>query len=326
MKRGLFVISLDFELLWGVRDKRTIETYGANLRGVRDVIPSLLESFDAFGIHATFATVGFLFARGKNELTAHVPNELPSYAQKKYSPYEGQYIQRIGESEQDDQYHYASSLINMIKAAGQEIASHTFSHYYCLEGASLSSFEADLRSAKKIAEGYGVDLKSIVFPRNQYSPEHLSICRRLGFTSYRGNEKSAIYQPRKNEDLDRRVRVVKFADSYANFTGHHTFTIDADDEMVNIPASRFLRPYSKKLSMLDPLRLQRIRSSMRYAAENNEAYHLWWHPHNFGINLSENLKFLRAILEHYQVLQKEFGMESKSMKEIAEEILIPNGV
>jgi peptidoglycan/xylan/chitin deacetylase (PgdA/CDA1 family) len=326
MKRGLFVISLDFELLWGVRDKRTIETYGANLRGVREVIPSLLESFDAFGIQSTFATVGFLFAHDKKDLVGHLPEELPSYTQKKYSPYEARYIDTIGESEQDDQYHYAASLIQMIREAGQEIASHTFSHYYCLEGASLSSFEADLRAAKKIAAGYGIDLKSIVFPRNQYSAEHLSICRQLGFTSYRGNEKSAIYQPRKNEDLDRKVRAVKFADSYANLTGHHTFTIDQTEDMVNIPASRFLRPYSKKLSLLDPLRLQRIRSSMRYAAENNQAYHLWWHPHNFGINIAENLQFLRAILEQYQVLQKEFGMESKSMKQIADEILIANGV
>src|SRR3954454_11607754 len=118
MKRGLFVISLDFELLWGVRDKRTIETYGANLRGVRDVIPSLLESFDAFDIHATFATVGFLFARDKKELVSHLPEDLPSYSQKKYSPYEGEYIDGIGESEKDDQYHYATSLINMIRDAG----------------------------------------------------------------------------------------------------------------------------------------------------------------------------------------------------------------
>ena len=326
MKRGLFVISLDFELLWGVRDKRTIESYGANLRGVRQVIPSLLELFDASEIHATFARVGFLFARDKKELLAHIPSVLPEYVHKKYSPYEGQYLDRIGESELDDQYHYAPSLIRMIRDAGQEIASHTFSHYYCLENASLASFEADLQAAKKIAALYGVDLKSIVFPRNQYSPAHLAICSKLGFTSYRGNEHSAIYQPRKNEDLDRKVRAVKFADSYANLTGHHTFAIADKEDIVNIPASRFLRPYSKRLSLIDPLRLQRIRSSMRYAAENNEAYHLWWHPHNFGINIADNLKFLSAILEYYRELQKEYGMESKCMKEIAEEILIANGV
>jgi hypothetical protein len=32
---GAFVISLDFELFWGVRDKRTISGYGPNILGVR---------------------------------------------------------------------------------------------------------------------------------------------------------------------------------------------------------------------------------------------------------------------------------------------------
>jgi hypothetical protein len=31
---GALVISLDFELLWGVRDKRTIADYGPNILGV----------------------------------------------------------------------------------------------------------------------------------------------------------------------------------------------------------------------------------------------------------------------------------------------------
>lgn len=34
---GAFVISLDFELMWGVRDKRTIADYGRNILGVRRV-------------------------------------------------------------------------------------------------------------------------------------------------------------------------------------------------------------------------------------------------------------------------------------------------
>jgi peptidoglycan/xylan/chitin deacetylase (PgdA/CDA1 family) len=62
LETGLFVLSLDFELLWGVRDKRMIESYGENIRGVRQVIPGLLRLFSQYGIHATFATVGFYFA------------------------------------------------------------------------------------------------------------------------------------------------------------------------------------------------------------------------------------------------------------------------
>ena len=61
MQYGALVISLDFELLWGVRDKRTIADYGANILGVRQVVPALLDLFAERNIACTWATVGLLF-------------------------------------------------------------------------------------------------------------------------------------------------------------------------------------------------------------------------------------------------------------------------
>jgi peptidoglycan/xylan/chitin deacetylase (PgdA/CDA1 family) len=328
MKESLFIISLDFELLWGVRDKRTIDSYGANIRGVRQVIPSLLDLFNKYEIHATFATVGFLFARNKEELLASLPAVTPDYSQDKYSPYANNYINKIGNSESDDIYHYGSSLIKLIaQDKKHEIASHTFSHYYCLENASLESFAADLEAAKKIAAVYDIELKSIVFPRNQYSEAHIGICKKMGFTSYRGNETSSIYNPRKNDEQNLRIKFTRLADSYINLTGHHTFSIDIkEQDIVNIPASRFLRPYSSKLKIFDWPRLMRIKKSLDHAAKNRTAFHLWWHPHNFGIHLQENLFFLEEVLKHYKKLHEEYGMESRNMKEIANKLLQPNAV
>lgn len=327
-QKSLFIVSLDFELFWGVRDKRTLENYGRNIRGVRDVIPSLLHLFHHYGINATFATVGFLFARNKNELLEYFPSLLPQYSRKKYSPYDNSYFDSVGFSEQDDICHYASSLIALIQQyAQQEIASHTFSHFYCLEGASLASFEADLTAAKNIALQYGIELRSIVFPRNQYTPQHIDTCHKLGFIAYRGNQVSPAYRPRKSDEQNRLIRATRFADSYLNLTGHHTFNIEHGlDGMINIPASRFLRPYSPKLKMIDTIRLKRIERSMTYAAQHNQCYHLWWHPHNFGVNLSENLFLLEEILKHYKKLHEQFGMQSKNMKTIAQEILTPHAV
>lgn len=323
--KSLFIISLDFELMWGVRDKRTIKTYGENIRGVRQVIPALLDLFDKYNIHATFASVGFLFARNKEDLMAHIPETLPNYSQQKYSPYENGYLNSIGISEQDDIYHYGESLIKMIvQYPSQELASHTFSHYYCLEKASIQSFEEDMIAAKKIAlNNYGIDLKSVVLPRNQYSNAHLKIIEKLGFTSFRGNEHSFIYRPRKNDEQNKFIKALRLLDSYINLTGHHCFELKLEKgTIVNIPASRFLRPYSPKLKWLDPIRLNRIKNGLTFAAKNKQAYHLWWHPHNFGINLKENLASLKEILKHYKKLNTSFGMQSKSMKEIAEEVLL----
>jgi peptidoglycan/xylan/chitin deacetylase (PgdA/CDA1 family) len=326
MKQSRFIISLDFELYWGVRDKRTIASYGANIRGVKEVIPALLKVFDQYGVDATFATVGFLFADNKKELLQHLPSVLPNYSDKNYSPYENNYLETIGQSEADDPYHFGRSLLRMIQNhPNHEIATHTFSHYYCLENASLASFESDLLSAKKIAESKGIQLTSIVFPRNQYSTDHIGVCKKLGIVAYRGNETASVYQPRSNEDNSRKIRAMRLLDAYINLTGHHTFRIEKG-EVINLPASRFLRPFSPTLRLLEPLRLKRIKNSMTYAAKNGECYHLWWHPHNFGVNRNENIYFLEKVLQHYQLLHRSFGMQSSTMKSIAEGILRYNEV
>ncbi|HUD18083.1 MAG TPA: hypothetical protein VMQ59_12505, partial [Acidimicrobiales bacterium] len=66
---GALVISLDFELHWGMRDHvdRQSPTY-ADLAGSRRVVEDLAAVFADRGIRATWATVGFLFASTGAEL------------------------------------------------------------------------------------------------------------------------------------------------------------------------------------------------------------------------------------------------------------------
>ena len=130
---GAFVISLDFELYWGVRDSKTLEHYKENLLGVREVMPRLLKLFDAHNIKATFATVGLLGFDTKETLIAGLPTSLPHYTHAAYN-LTPDYFSQLGHSEQDDPYHFGLSLIQQIQHEGvHEIASHTFSHYYaCL--------------------------------------------------------------------------------------------------------------------------------------------------------------------------------------------------
>src|SRR5229473_1007142 len=110
---GALVISLDFELNWGVRDSRRVEPYRENLLGVRRVVPALLELFRKYDIHATWATVGFLFCRTREELLAAAPALRPRYVDRRLSPYPA--IGEIGANEQTDPLHYAASLIETIQ-------------------------------------------------------------------------------------------------------------------------------------------------------------------------------------------------------------------
>lgn len=321
---GSFVISLDFELMWGVRDEETKATYGNHILGVHQAMPRLLACFTKHSIKATFATVGFLFVQNKDELVAQLPAKLPEYHDQNLSPF-GKYLESsVGFCAEDDPYHYGWHLLQMIQqAGGQEIGTHTFSHYYCLEpGQTAVSFEHDLRAAYKAATGKNINLQTIIFPRNQVNQEYLKKCALLGIKCYRGNESSWIYKARRSKHESLTRRAVRLLDAYVNLSGHHCY---ADEAMAssapyNIPSSRFLRPYSKKLKFFESLRLKRILMSMTYAAKNNLTYHLWWHPHNFGINQDENFHFLEKILEHYQVLNKKYDFRSYTMSEVSKRL------
>ncbi len=323
MANGKLVISLDFEIYWGVRDAVKLEDYKSHLLGVQKVIPLLLNMFETYKISATFATVGFLFFNNKEELLNNIPSELPQYQNRNLSPYNG-HMNSIGKNENEDPFHFASHMVRLIKEANQEIGSHTFSHYYCLEkGQALAAFIADLECAKTVAQKKGIDLKSIVFPRNQYNNEYIEVCREMGFTSFRGNEKSWLFS---SESFGRGFslrRPFRLLDSYCNFSGHNCYSLEemGNGGIINIPSSRFLRPYSKKLNGFEKLRLKRITDSMTFAAKKGLVYHLWWHPHNFGVDISNNFSFLEKILKHYTYLKEEFGFESVSMQELSKTLL-----
>jgi peptidoglycan/xylan/chitin deacetylase (PgdA/CDA1 family) len=315
VNKGIFTISLDFELFWGVRDHRTLENYGENIRNVHHVVPRLLALFTKYNVHCTWATVGFLFFTEKNEMLSWLPANLPDYQKKEYDPYP--YLEQ---NELEKQYHFAPALIEQIKKTpGQEIGTHTFSHFYTLEkNTTVEQFRNDLQAAIAIARQKGIEIKSIVFPRNQYSAGHINACLQAGIKIYRGNELAGAYKPvsRENENIVRKG--VRFIDTYINITGHHCHPVPVAGDIINIPASRFLRPYKPKFKMFDRLKLRRIKRGIKFASDHGLIYQLWWHPHNFGKYMDENFYLLEKILKCYNQFKSEQKMESLNLIEIYE--------
>lgn len=318
---GKFVISLDFEIYWGVRDKKSIKEYSEELIGVREVIPRLLLLFKKYEIEATFATVGLLFFDEKKEMLKALPSVKPTYRNKNLSPYHD-LENVVGEDENLDPYHFARSLIVEIKKNDQEIGSHTFSHYYCLEkGQSAHQFKADIEAAVRVAKENGIKLNSMVFPRNQDNPAYRHIILDAGFTSFRGNQRHFMYNYKLDKYLFPLQRVLRIIDSFINLSGYNIYAPEIKDGLLNIPASRLLRPYSSGLKFLETWRLRRIKSSMTAAAKTRKTFHLWWHPHNFGRNQDQNFAFLEKILQHFTELREQYGFESISMGKLAQQIL-----
>ena len=315
---GIFIISLDYELMWGVWDVTTRENYGNNILGVKQVIPKMLQLFEQYGIKTTFATVGLLFAKDKNELLASMPDIKPAYTNNDYNVY-GKEVIKTGFNEEDDPYHFGYEHINLVKKSGHEVATHTYSHYFCLEeGQTAEEFDADIKAAVKIAGANDIPVTSMVFPRNQINEAYLPVLVTNGIHVYRGNPISWIYKPRMFAAEIPFIRLCRLLDTYLPVSGYNTYSINKEAGLpVNIPASRFLKPYNKNLAWLEKLKLKRIMKEMTIAAKKNQLYHLWWHPHNFGINIPENLANLTIILNHYQFLQQQYNFTNLTMKEAA---------
>ncbi|WOD43365.1 polysaccharide deacetylase family protein [Hwangdonia lutea] len=327
---GKFIISLDYELHWGVFDALPLNAYKSNLLNVNDVVTKLLELSDKYGIKLTFATVGLLFAENKAEIEKHMPDSIPLYDNENLNPFK--LLGHIGKNESLDTIHYAKSAINKIKSNNNhEIGTHTFGHYNCLApGQNTVNFNSDLVAAKKIANSIGVEIKSIVFPKNQVNKNYLEVCKKNGITSYRGNENHVLYNPNPNlKGLKKHLfiiyRFLRLLDSYINISGFNTYPIQNlkpnDLGLVNLPSSRFLRPYVPRLSILEGFKLRRIKKAMKHAAINNELFHLWWHPHNFGANMDENFKNLELIFQEYTSLNKKFNFQSDTMTGLTNKIL-----
>ena len=323
INNGSLIISLDFEMMWGCHDWSSTEKYGrTNIQSVRLVIDRMLELFTKYDIHVTFATVGLVFCKDKDEVLNSFPSLLPSYNNINVSPYKDNYIENI--KDEDSFLYFAPEMLSKLSEYSNiEIGSHTYSHYFCWEkGQTKCEFEADTKQMVNKAFDFNVSIKSIVFPKNQINNDYLDVCKDYGVICYRGNPLKSFDEP-KNIIYSLLNKVTRLLDSYFNINGYSSFILDPTDKNlpINIQASRFLRPYNSKFSFLERLRLKRIKNEMIYAAKNNEVYHLWWHPHNFGANMKENLSFLEEILKCYGYCQIKYNMKSFTMSELTNEIL-----
>ena len=322
---GRFIISLDVELLWGLWDIKTKDQYGRHIQGAREVFPKILDLFQRFNIQATFAVVGSLFAADKQELMSFLPSTQPKSTNLQSDAY-AYLSNHVGHSESEDPYHFGTTLIEtLLNYPQHEIASHTFFHNYCFESTySPKEFKLDLQAAVNAAKKYKVNYQSLIFPRNQYNAQYLKVMTEMKIQIFRGTENGWMYDyEEKNRHKVFVQRVLRLLDTYFNLSGHHCFELPMATEqgLVNLPSSRFLRPYLSKLRFLETLKLNRVLNSMTYAAKAGLVFHLWWHPHNFGLQQEENLKSLLKILQHYQYLNQEYDFKSQTMAALGNEIL-----
>lgn len=316
MKHGNLVISLDFELLWGVFDKVDWRERKLYFQNTRNIIPEILELFSQYEVSCTWATVGMLFNENWDEWNHNIPEYIPNYKTKSLSAYRyGKSIQKL----ETEEFCFAPQLIKLISnTSGQEIGSHTYCHYYCLEpGQTLYSFRADLHKSKQVAASMGLDLQALVFPRNQYNPDYLGACAEYGITSIRTNPDDWYWQDPEKNSLQQKI--FRSADAYFGKKNKSYYIEEIDRnfgfDLKGQKASRFLRPHESN-SFINKRKLNRIKDEMTSAAKQNKIYHLWWHPHNFGDEPQKSLEDLRSLLDHYQECRGRYNFDSVNMSSL----------
>lgn len=309
-----FVISLDFELFWGVSDTQTVASYGNNVQGEWSAVPRLLALFRRYGIKVSWATVGMAMCRNYKQWRDIRPAILPGYVRREISPYTLDALVK-----EHPKLFFARPLVEKILATpGQELATHTYSHFYCNEpGATPAQFAADLACARTIAKELGVHCRSLVLPRNQIAETFLSVLPAAGIQVYRGNPQHWLYRNGDAVTGGMAGRAVRCADGCLPLSGLCDRHPEHNGELLNLPASLFLYPWSKRHRGLAPMRLFRLKRCMTAAARAGSICHLWWHPHNFGVNTDRNLALLESLLQHYCNLADKYGMQSSCMGDFA---------
>jgi len=316
MNNGGFIVSLDFELMWGMagHDREYLQKYSDNIRHAPEALLEIIKICSRYGVKLTVAHVGAMTQSHPSELRGITPPIQPTYYNSAF--YSGNIIHIMPElAKEPELFCCPTTLKELLKKLNVELASHTYSHYYCLEdGQTIEQFENDIIQVRKHSLS---DYSTIIFPRNQVSEDYLNICAKHGFTHYRGIVEDFIHRPSKTKSHFSLKGVLRLLDSYVPITGDKTFKeIKEIGGMKNVPGSMFLRPYNRNLKWLESLKVSRIKRSMKKAAQKGEFFHLWWHPHNFGNNMAENITQLSEICEFYSKLHDKYEFHSYFISEL----------
>jgi peptidoglycan/xylan/chitin deacetylase (PgdA/CDA1 family) len=299
------VISLDFEMRWGVHDVYglDIDAYRANLEAERTVIPALLRLFADHQVRTTWATVGAIGCSGWQEYFDRAP-PAPAYADSRFAVKAA-----YADIDPDGTLHFAPDLMRAIlQTPGQELGTHTFSHVFLRErGVTAQDAAADLAAATRLHEERfdGVP-RSLVFPRNQ--PAFIGVVRTSSVRIWRGNAAPWYYDCEDSEHNGLLPRALKLIDAFNPLTKRAARLVGDMNR-----ASLFLR-----LNLPAPAwgaHVYRIRAELD-ALKADEILHLWFHPHNLGTDIPRGLGRIEEVVSLIQERQTSGSLRSATMSDL----------
>lgn len=279
------------------------------------VVPRLLELFERYEMPASWCTVGQLFDK-----------EIPGPAHEYFSQFESpqhSWMNRPWYSgvpsgrEADIPDYLCPSLIEAIQGISprQEIGSHGFSHaIFGDTGCTPACAESELRASVERAERVGVQLTSMVFPRNESG--HLDLLKKYGFLCYRGKGPCIFprHWPRPLHQITHMFAVLTQRFAYP--------VLPRRDEhgLWDIPSSMMFFP-AHGLRKYVPMsfRVKRAQRGLDAAVRANQVFHLWFHPINLAHETERLLEAMEEILEYAASLRRAGKLRFRTMGDLARE-------
>ena len=208
-RKAAVTIVADLELGWAWRYARCPNplalAYQKSANGRRNVA-AVLDLCDAYNVPISWAIVGHLFLDGCQRTGGLAHAELPRvryFTNERWQYQTGDWFDcdpgLTGDDNGQWPVWYAPDLVRAIlnRTTRHEIGSHSFSHIpfehaACPEEVATS----ELRLCREIAAGWGLELRSFVYPGNFQG--HRSCLLAAGFTSYRAVGRWELDLPRRD--------------------------------------------------------------------------------------------------------------------------------
>lgn len=317
LEKGIFTISLDFELIWGTMDRAGVERFAPACRVEREVvIDRLLDLFSKYDVSATWCILGHLFL---DRCSPSNGRKHPEITRPNHAWMSGDWFANDpATTEADAPLFYGRSLIEKIRRARvpQEIASHSFSHIiFGDRGCSAAAARTDLEACVDAADRLGISLQSFAYPRN--SVGYRDLLKEFGFRAYRGPEPH-WYEVRKMPRLVRRL--AHFLSSAAATTPPVVEPEFEDSGLWNIAGSMMYFPmHGVRAAIPVSQRVKRAIRGLERAARERKIFHLWFHPTNLADHTEELFEGLENILSRAASLARQGALRIAQMRQIVDE-------
>jgi peptidoglycan/xylan/chitin deacetylase (PgdA/CDA1 family) len=322
MGRGAFVLSLDFELIWGTLDRRGPGPFREACERERsEVFGALLALLEEFEIPATWCVLGHLMLDSCSPVNGRKHPEIirPTHAWQR-----GDWFAHDPCSDEErDPIFYGRSLVERLLEArvAQEIGCHGFSHVIFGDpGCSRATAASEIRACVQAAGELGITTRSFAFPRNRVG--HLDVLREHGFTCFRGLEPAWHMG---GGHAGRLKRVGHLADVVVARRPPVVLP-ERTQGLINIPGSMLFFPmHGARRHIPISRRVRRALKGIERAARERRVMHHRFHPTNLADETDAMLGGLRSVFADVARRREGGELDVLPMAELAARYEGPRG-